>query len=175
MRYAAVVIVVASALSQGFAQVKPAGPVVRKTAAKAAPAKPSATARLAPSPAEQTIFDSANRERAARGLQPLKWNASLALAARLHAQMMAQEGAISHQFPGEMDMGTRISMAGVHFISAAENVAEAPSAAALHQAWMNSPPHRQNILDPELDSLGVAVVERDEQLFAVQDFAQASQ
>jgi hypothetical protein len=39
---------------------------------------------------------------------------------------------------------------------------------------MNSPPHRANILDPELDSLGVAVVERNGELFAVQDFALAS-
>ena len=40
---------------------------------------------------------------------------------------------------------------------------------------MNSPPHRANILDPEMDSLGVAVIERNGELFAVQDFALAVQ
>jgi uncharacterized protein YkwD len=40
---------------------------------------------------------------------------------------------------------------------------------------MNSPPHRGNILDPELDSLGVAIVASKGQLFAVQDFALAAQ
>ena len=177
MRPVVMAIVVVAALTQSFAQTKPPAP-------KAVAAKPGVTARRAPSksdtrPApsreEQAIFDSANRERTARKLPPLKWNAGLASAAQAHAQKMAQAGTLSHQFPGEMDMGTRISMAGVHFSSAAENVAQGPSAAVLHQEWMNSPAHRNNILDPELDSLGVAVVERDEQLFAVQDFALASQ
>lgn len=184
MRHAVIVLVVAAALTQGFAQVKPAGPVVRKTTAKPSPAKPStaarpaaakSTARVVPSQDEQMIFDSANRERAARNLPPLKWNAGLASAARQHAQKMAQEGTLSHQFPGETDMGMRVRMAGVRFSSVAENVAQGPSATVLHQEWMQSPAHRDNILDPELDSLGVAVIERNGELFAVQDFALASQ
>ena len=88
---------------------------------------------------------------------------------------MAQAGAISHQFPGEPDMGMRIRAAGVRFTAAAENVAQGPGAEFIHRQWMNSPSHRDNILDPELDSLGVAIVERQETLFAVQDFARASQ
>ena len=130
---------------------------VRTTAAKATPAKSGAATSLAPSRTgalaapsknEQAIFDSANRERAARKLPPLKWNAGLASAARAHAQKMAQAGTISHQFSGEMDMGMRIRVAGVRFTSAAENVAQGPSAAVLHQEWMDSPAHRDNILDP---------------------------
>jgi uncharacterized protein YkwD len=175
MRYAAMVIAMAATLSPAFAQVKPATPAARKAEAKAIRAKPSATARLAPSKDEQAIFDSANRERAARKLPPLKWNAGLASAARGHAQKMAQAGALSHQFSGEADMGMRIRVAGVRFASVAENVAQGPSAAVLHQEWMNSPAHRENILDPGLDSLGVAVVERNRELFAVQDFALVSQ
>jgi uncharacterized protein YkwD len=140
-------------------------------AAKAVPARPSAAARLAPSKEEQAIFQSVNRERASRHLPPLKWSAALAAAARLHAQKMAREGALSHQFPGEADMGMRIRVAGVRFSSAAENVALGPTAGVIHQQWMHSPAHRDNILDPGLDSLGVAVVERQGQLFAVQDFA----
>jgi len=123
---------------------------------------------------EQALFDSANRERAARGLAPLKWSAALASAARAHAQKMAQENRLEHQFPGEMDLGTRIRLAGVRFRAAAENVAQGPSAAVIHAQWMKSPPHRANLLDPELDSIGIAVAERKGQLFAVQDFSQAS-
>ena len=133
------------------------------TAVKAAPAKPS--------PAEQAIFDFVNRERASRNLSPLQWNPALAAAARLHAQKMAQADTLSHQFPGEADMGMRIRMAGVRFTSAAENVALGPTAAVINQELMHSPAHRDNILDPELNSLGVAVVERQGRLFAVQDFA----
>ena len=123
---------------------------------------------------EQTLFDAANRERAAQGLASLKWSAALASAARTHAQKMAQANRLEHQFPGEMDLGTRVRLAGVRFRAVAENVAQGPSAASIHSQWMNSPPHRANVLDPELDSIGIAVVERNGQLFAVQDFAQAS-
>jgi len=123
---------------------------------------------------EQALFDAANRERAARGLRPLQWSAALASAARAHAQKMAQENRLEHQFPGEMDLGTRIRLAGVRFRAVAENVAQGPSAAGIHAQWMNSPPHRANLLDPELDSIGIAVAGPNGQLFAVQDFSQAS-
>jgi len=36
---------------------------------------------------------------------------------------------------------------------------------------MNSPPHRANILDPRLDAIGIAVVQQNGKLFAVQDFS----
>lgn len=177
MRPLVIAMIVAAVMTQSFAQTKPPAPkaAAAKPGAPARVAPPKSDARPAPSTAEQAIFDSANRERATRKLAPLKWNTGLASAARAHAQKMAQAGALSHQFPGEMDMGMRIRMAGVRFSSVAENVAQGPSAAMLHQQWMNSPAHRDNILDPELDSLGVAVVGRNGELFAVQDFALASQ
>ena len=122
---------------------------------------------------EQALFEAANRERKAHGLAPFKWSAGLATAARTHALKMAQENTLSHQFPGELDFAARVRRAGVHFSGVAENVAQGPNAANIHTQWMNSPPHRANLLDPELDSLGIAVAERNGQFFAVQDFSQA--
>src|SRR6266849_2979827 len=58
-------------------------------------------AQQKPTGAEQALFDSANRERIAQGLSPLKWDNTLALAARKHALLMAQKNYLSHQFPGE--------------------------------------------------------------------------
>jgi uncharacterized protein YkwD len=123
---------------------------------------------------EQALFDAANRERKARQLSPLQWSAALASAARGHAQKMAQKNTLSHQFPGESDLGTRVRLTGVRFRAVAENVAQGPSAAEIHTQWMKSPPHRANLLDSELDSVGIGVEERKGQLFAVQDFSQAS-
>jgi hypothetical protein len=122
----------------------------------------------------QALFESANRERAARGRAPLKWSSALAEAALKHAQRMASENTLSHQFPGEPDMVGRASQAGARFSSLAENVAEGPSVQIIHREWMNSPPHRANLLDPRLDSLGIAVVERNNVLFAVEDFSLAT-
>jgi hypothetical protein len=84
---------------------------------------------------------------------------------------MAQQNTISHQFPGELDFSGRLHQVGAHFSAAAENVAEGPTAEEIHNAWMKSPGHRENLLDPEMNSVGIAVVERIGTLFAVQDFS----
>ena len=39
---------------------------------------------------------------------------------------------------------------------------------------MNSPPHRANLLDPKLNSVGIAVENRDGILFAVEDFSRST-
>src|SRR5579863_3859879 len=122
----------------------------------------------------QSLFESANRERAERRLAPLKWSATLATAARHHAVRMAGENTLSHQLPGEPGMAERASQAGARFSSLAENVAEGPTAEDIHRQWMNSPPHRANLLDPQLDSVGIAVAERKGVLFAVEDFSLAA-
>jgi hypothetical protein len=119
----------------------------------------------------QTLFESANHERVAHGLAPLKWNGTLARAARQHVLRMASQNTLLHQLPGEPGMAERASQAGARFSSLAENVAEGPSAESIHQQWMNSPPHRSNLLDAQLDSVGIAVAERNGVLFAVEDFS----
>ena len=119
---------------------------------------------------EQYLLAAANQDRAAHGLQPVKVDAHLVLAARDHAFAMASERGISHQFPGERDLATRAGDAGAHFSLITENVAEASNAAKIHEMWMNSEGHRANLLDPKVDVVGIAVVQKDRQLYAVEDF-----
>ena len=119
----------------------------------------------------QTLLQLANHERTERGLTPLKWSEALADAAHQHAVRMAQQNTLSHQLPGEPGLEDRASKAGARFTSLAENVALGPSVEGLHQQWMNSPPHRANLLDPNLDSAGIAVEDRIGTLFAVEDFS----
>src|SRR5262244_2493348 len=121
--------------------------------------------------AEQILYDAVNRERASLGLQTLQWDTALANAARLHNTLLADHDALSHRFNGEADLQTRLRTAGATFRLVAENVAEAPDVQSLHIAWMNSPPHRANILDPQVDSVGIAIERRGEQYYATQDFA----
>jgi hypothetical protein len=123
-----------------------------------------------PGVAEQYLFAAANAERAQRGLHALHWDNTLYRAAVGHAQEMAARQAISHQFSGESDLSARGRQTGARFSRIAENVAEAPTAVQIHQAWMHSPGHRANLLDPAVDSLGIGVISRDGELFAVEDF-----
>ncbi len=129
-----------------------------------------AAAQRPTSVAEQYLFTAANAERAQRGLPELHWDAMLYRAAQGHAQEMAERASISHQYPGEAELAVRAKQAGARFSLVAENVAEAPSAVRIHDAWMNSPGHRANLLDPKVDSIGISVIRRDGQLYAVQDF-----
>ena len=126
--------------------------------------------RTPPTVAEQYLFSAANAERTQRGLQPLRWNADLQRAAGEHARMMAARGAISHRFQGEPDLSTRGKQAGAQFNVISENVAEAPDAVQIHSAWMHSPGHRANLLDPRVDSIGIGVISRAGELYAVEDF-----
>jgi Cysteine-rich secretory protein family len=141
------------------------------------PAQSSSVQESAPpvssSASERALFDAANRERATRHLQPLEWNAALAAAARQHAVLMAQRNELSHQFPREQALDERAQVAGARFSSVAENVAYGPSADAVQDGWMHSPPHRANLLDPNSDAVGIAVVEQSGLFFAVEDFARA--
>jgi hypothetical protein len=121
----------------------------------------------------KVLFDSANQERSSRGVPVLKWDASLAAAAQQHAERMAHDNTLSHQLSGEPDLAAREKQAGASFSAAAENVAMGPTAAAIQTGWMHSPPHRHNLLDPQFDSIGIAVVQRGGTLWAVEDFSHA--
>lgn len=117
------------------------------------------------------LFQLANQDRFGRGLQPLRQDEDLTRAARTHARIMVQSGTLSHQLPGEADLIVRVKQAGVRFSTVAENLAESPSAARINNEWMHSPPHRANLLDPRVNAIGIAVVQRGRELYAVQDFA----
>jgi len=121
--------------------------------------------------AEQFLLDAANRDRVARGLSPLRHDPILAQAALAHAREMAAHRGISHQFPGEPQLSVRGANAGARFSLITENVAQAPISAMIHDLWMNSSGHRENLLDPNVDTVGIAVVVRDHEYYAVEDFA----
>jgi len=119
------------------------------------------------------IVQLANQARAQAGAGPLKWDPALALAARQHCLLMAADSSISHQYPGEQDVSARAAQAGAHFSLIEENVAIASTPAAIHDAWMHSPGHRSNLLNPQVDHVGVAVVAGRHGLYAVADYERA--
>jgi len=121
--------------------------------------------------AEQYLFAAANQARVSQGLSPLRLDPVLTEASAQHAREMASHATISHQFEGEPELATRGANAGAQFSVISENVGEAPTSVIIHDLWMQSPGHRANLLDPSVDSIGIAIVTRDNQLYAVEDFA----
>jgi len=133
----------------------------------------SALAQSTTANAERELLFEVNQERKAHGLPALKSDDALTDAARKHALLMAKQGMVAHQLPGEPGLPARARTAGAHFIWLSENVDQGPNAAAIHQSFMKSPQHRANILDNDMDSAGIGVAERQGELFAVEDFSKA--
>src|SRR5215467_5288891 len=125
----------------------------------------------AQSPLEKQLLDLVNKERAKEKLGKLEWNDKLAEAALDHSKQMDEHQDLSHQFAGEPKLQERVGATGLRFNSVAENVAEAPDVETIHTGLMNSRGHRANILKPDYNAIGIAIVEHGSQLFVTQDFA----
>src|SRR5256884_4368102 len=86
---------------------------------------------------------------------------------------MASLNRLEHQLPSESNLEGRLAEAVARFSVIAENIAIGPNPPIIHAGWMDSPGHRNNILDPQLTSVGIAAVRGQGGLFAVQDFSQS--
>jgi hypothetical protein len=113
----------------------------------------------------------ANQARAEAGVGPLVWDEALATAAREHCLRMAAEGPIAHRYGGEDDLSTRAGKAGARFDLIEENVAVGATPMEIHDAWMNSPGHRANLLNADVNRVGIAVVAVRGVLYAAADYA----
>src|SRR5581483_5991765 len=130
--------------------------------------------QVAPQTAQQ-LMALANQARALAGVGPLKWDDALATAARDHTLRMAAEGPIAHRYGGEDDLSTRAGKAGAGFDLVEENVAVGPTPAQIHDEWMHSPGHRANLLDADVNRVGIAVVAVRGVLSATADYARGVQ
>lgn len=126
-----------------------------------------------PAKAEQ-LFAMANQTRAQEGRGRLVWDQALADAAMKHCMRMAAEGPISHRYGGEPDLTARAGAAGAHFSLIEENIAVGSYPSSIHEGWLNSPGHRANLLNAEIDHVGIAVVAAQGVLYAVADYARAA-
>ena len=114
----------------------------------------------------------ANQARAQAGVGRLEWDPALAAAALDHCRRMVMEGgAISHHYRGEPELTERAAAAGARFGVIEENIAIGPSAAGIHDEWMHSPGHRANLLSPDVDRVGIAVIASQGVLYAAADYS----
>jgi uncharacterized protein YkwD len=97
-----------------------------------------------------------NRMRADAKLPALATSPKLQEAARLHAQDMADHGKMTHKGSDGSSAIDRISAQGYQYRRAGENIASGHfTIDALMKGWMDSPPHKRNILG-SFSQIGVA-------------------
>jgi uncharacterized protein YkwD len=106
---------------------------------------------------EQAVVDLTNAERKKADLMPLTPNMKLMTAARLHAANMAKQDKLEHVLD-EKNPADRVKDTGYRYSSTGENIAwNAVTPKEVVKGWMESPPHKENILKPEYTEIGVAV------------------
>lgn len=115
-----------------------------------------------------------NRERTARGLEPLASDRELNKLARLKAEDMVEKGYFSHSSPTYGSPFDMLKKAGINYRYAGENLAKAPSVSSAHRALMQSPGHRANILNDKFNRVGIGVVEKGYYIYFVQLFTGGS-
>ena len=120
--------------------------------------------------AEQRLLELTNLERQRVGAPALQIDSGLSAAAREHAAAMAVRGELSHQFPGEAPLQDRLAISSLHLDKAGENVALDMDIEGAHDGLMHSPHHRENLLRPDYNVVGLAVARVGDRLYVVEDF-----
>src|SRR6266566_4591333 len=159
------------------------------------PAPASATPGAAPQPCAaplhisskeesiaQAVFQAINQSRKDNSVSALQWCNALGNSARQHDQVMQQANNLSHQLPGEPDLGEREREQNITWSEAAENIGynsdmTLQGALQLHKLMMDEKPpddgHRQNILDANLKIVGIDILldTTHDLLWLTEDFA----
>jgi uncharacterized protein YkwD len=111
-----------------------------------------------------------NRERAVRGLRPVKENAALDQSAQIYAERMAKDSFFSHVAPDGQTFRDRVEASGYYRLffeqdclclgryMMAENIARGQKTAdEVMRDWMNSPEHKAAILTKDFTDIGIGV------------------
>jgi len=119
---------------------------------------PASAQTTSTAPATGTSGDALlNSYRAQNGRAALRPNAALTRAAEVHARDMGTNNFMSHTGSDGSKMRERARRQGYSACHIAENVAlgQGSSGEVMNQ-WMNSPPHRKNILNGKVKDYGMA-------------------
>jgi uncharacterized protein YkwD len=114
---------------------------------------------------ERGVLSEVNTLRARHHLAPLRLNVRLKAAADAHSEAMARRGFFAHESPDGSPFWKRVRRfygdRGFGHWSVGENLLwSSPSidASGALQMWLDSPPHRKNLLKPEWREIGLSAV-----------------
>jgi uncharacterized protein YkwD len=136
------------------------------SAAASCPGADSQVQALNTAQLESSVVCLINEERTSRGIRPVQSDASLRAAAQSHSSEMVSESYFAHTSPKGLTFSDRITQAGytrgARFWLIGENLVwgsgSLSSPNSLVTSWMNSPPHRENLLRGRYRQVGVAAV-----------------
>jgi hypothetical protein len=107
--------------------------------------------------APSVLVEYTNTSRAEASLNTLTTNVLLQQAAQFKANDMAAKGYFAHTSPDGTEPWDWLKTVGYDYQTAGENLAvNFIDSADVHEAWMNSPTHRANILKNDYTEIGIA-------------------
>lgn len=108
------------------------------------------------------LIDMTNQERDSLGLGNLEQNEKLNEAAALKANHILEEDYFSHWSPDGISPWHWFDQVGYKYTAAGENLAIGfLDSEEVYTAWLNSFSHRENILGPDYQEIGIAVAKGD--------------
>lgn len=127
---------------------------------------------------EQYVLADTNAFRAQNGLPALTADAQLASIARAHSADMLANNYFAHNALNGCDPGCRLTNAGYPWRSYGENIhwmsgynlSAADSAQKIVNDWINSPPHRENLLG-SFTYAGIGIVVNGSKIESTADYA----
>lgn len=106
---------------------------------------------------EQEMVKLVNDARAKNNLPALIADIQLSNVARIKAQDMIDNNYFSHNSPKYGSPFDMMKQFGINYVKAGENIAGNQTVAKAHEALMNSPGHRANILSPDYTHIGIGI------------------
>lgn len=140
--------------------------------------KPYTTPAVTPTPtpsanssAMQTeMLGYINAERAKAGVAPLTLSNALSDGAYLKSKDMAVNGYFDHNSPTYGSPFNMMQSMGITYHAAGENIAKNTSVKGAHDAFMNSPGHKANILNANFGKIGLGFYQSGNYLYVTQWF-----
>lgn len=109
---------------------------------------------------EQQVVELTNIERKKQGLPELQVDMNLSKVAHLKSEDMQKNHYFDHNSPTYGSPFDMMRNFGISYSAAGENIAQGQrTPEKVIQAWMDSPGHRANILNPSYTHVGVGYVE----------------
>ncbi|HXX39461.1 MAG TPA: CAP domain-containing protein [bacterium] len=122
---------------------------------------------------EMMLLGMVNQAREAHHLAPLVMNTALRKVARSHSRDMALDGYVGHDSPQGQSFLARLSAVLRGWTEVGENVTVASTVQQAHDAFMSSPSHLKNILDPMFRTIGIGIAtDGDAGYMVTEDFAE---
>jgi uncharacterized protein YkwD len=115
------------------------------------------------SPLEKEVLELTNEERKKKELPPLRPDPLLFKVARGHSDNMAKQSKMEHVLDGKTPFD-RLREARYPYTFAGENIAYGLNTPVkeIFQGWMESPKHRDNILNDRFTEIGIGAVKDKE-------------